>query len=101
MRIRLGCLVALALLIGTAPVFVQAIAQERPSRQERIDRRQQQRQEQRQEQKQEPKQETRKDETDAAPAAKGESETQSVLRPLPSDAVSEKQIAIGGKPLTY
>jgi carboxypeptidase C (cathepsin A) len=70
MRLRLGCLIALALLLGATPALVQ----ERPQRPERAERQ-------------------------ARPAPDGDS--QGVLRLLPADAVSEKQIAVAGRPLAY
>jgi carboxypeptidase C (cathepsin A) len=76
MRIRLGCLVALALLIGIAPALVQ----ERPQRPERGER-------------------TERSERPARPAA--DIDPQGVLRLLPANATSEKQIAIAGRPFTY
>ena len=78
MRIRLGCLVALALLTGIAPAFVQERAQrpERSDRTERLDRQ-------------------------VRPPASEATDPQGVLRLLPANAVSEKQIIIAGKPFPY
>ncbi len=76
MRFRLGCLVALALLIGIAPALVQ----ERPQRPERRDR-------------------TERSERPAPSAT--DVDPQGVLRLLPANAVSEKQIAIAGRPFAY
>ena len=75
MRIRLACLVALALLTGIAPAFVQ----ERPQRPERSDR----------------------TERPARPPASESTDPLGVLRLLPANAVSEKQITIAGKPFPY
>ena len=73
MRIRLGCLIALALLFGIAPALPQAIILEPPPR---------------------PLSENF--------ARSGtETDPQGVLRLLPADAVSEKQIAINGKQFAY
>jgi carboxypeptidase C (cathepsin A) len=74
MRIRLGFLVALALLIGTAPALVQD-RQPRPERSDRAER------------------------PARAPAA--DTDPQGVLRLLPANAVSEKQTTIAGKPFPY
>ena len=74
MRIRLGLLVALALLIGIVPAFVQ----ERPQRSDRSERSER------------PPREPAKD-----------TDTQGVLRLLPGNAVSEKQISIAGRPFAY
>jgi carboxypeptidase C (cathepsin A) len=93
MRIRLSCLVALALLIGVVP----AIAQERSWRPDRIERRQERLQDRRQDQ---PAAE-RRDRSENAPPASAESDPQGVLRLLPADAVSEKQIAVDGRPFAY
>ena len=82
MRIRLGCLVALALLIGVAPAF----AQERPQRPDRTERSNR-------------VERPNGAERPAKPAT--ESDPQGVLRLLPANAVSEKQIVIGGKPFPY
>ena len=82
MRNRFGFLIALALLIGLS----SALAQERPQRQDRMERL---------------NRANRPDgaESPAKPAA--QTDPQGVLRLLPADAVSEKQITIAGKPFPY
>ena len=80
MRIRLGCLVALALLTGIAPALVQ----ERPQRPERGNR-------------------TERSERPSSPATATPTATdpQGVLRLLPANATSEKQINIASRPFAY
>jgi carboxypeptidase C (cathepsin A) len=83
-------LIALALAIGVSPALVQ----ERWPRQDGWDRfefRQDRREYQRRAQ----------DRTETAAPSLGEGESQSVLRLLPADAVSEKQITIDGRPFPY
>jgi len=79
MRIRLGFLVALALLIGIAPALVQ----ERPQRSERSNRVE------------------RPDGAERPVKPATDSDPRGVLRLLPSNAVSEKQIAIAGRAFAY
>jgi len=98
MRIRPGYLVALALLIGIAPAF----SQERPDRLPRQDRQERslQRQDRRPDQRPD-QQRADRSESPTPPAAAADSDPQGVLKLLPADAVSEKQVSIDGHPFAY
>ncbi len=91
MRIRLGFLVALALLLGVAPAIVQERAP-RSDRQDRIVQRQDRQQDQRRD---------RQANSEKAGAAAEEDDAPGVLKLLPPDATSEKKIVIGSQTLAY
>jgi carboxypeptidase C (cathepsin A) len=91
MRIRLGFLVALALLFGVAPAIVQERTP-RSDRQERILQRQDRQQTQRRD---------RQPNSENPGAAAEDDDAPGVLKLLPPDAVTEKKINIGGAALAY